>query len=260
MWEKAQLRKSVAHALTLLTVFARCGLALDPTQPAGSYIRTDFTVEDGLPSNVVNAILQTRNGFLWIGTDAGLARFNGRHFKLIDFRGPRSAAQGSVRTLAEGPDGDLWVGTHFGLARIPSTAPDGSDKWSSTFYHQSGKRDEITRLKFSHDGTLWVGTEDGLFRFDRGRFAPILSGAGVGQIEELLLGRRQLEKRLSLFLGRHERGDCQRQRQSQKTKKGTHGNLITAALVGLLNLAPHFPAQQWKKQRGKLGKQAPNPR
>lgn len=184
MRETPQLRRFIVHALGLLTIFARCGLALDPTQPAGGYIRTGFTVEDGLPSNVVNAILQTRNGFLWIGTDAGLARFDGRHFRMIDFRGPRSAAQGSVRTLAEGPNGDLWVGTHFGLARIPSTTPDKSDRPSSTFYHQSGKRDEITRLKFSHDGTLWVGTEDGLFRFDRSHFAPILSGAGIGQIEE----------------------------------------------------------------------------
>jgi len=184
MRENAQLRRSIVHTLALLTIFARCGLALDPIQPAGSSIRTGFTVEDGLPSNVVNAILQTRNGFLWIGTDEGLARFNSRDFKLIDFRGPRPAAQGSVRILAEGPDGDLWVGTHFGLARIPSTTLDESDRPSSRFYHQSGKRDEITRLKFTHDGTLWVGTEDGLFRFDRGRFAPILSGAGIGQIEE----------------------------------------------------------------------------
>jgi ligand-binding sensor domain-containing protein len=37
-------------------------------------------VEDGLPDNVVNAILQSRDGFLWIGTYAGLARFNGREF------------------------------------------------------------------------------------------------------------------------------------------------------------------------------------
>src|SRR5258708_19485248 len=123
MRKKPQLRRSIAHALVVLTIFARCGLALDPTQRAGSYIRTGFTVEDGLPSNVVNAILQTRNGFLWIGTDAGLARFNGRHFKMIDFRGPRSAAQGSVRPLAEGPDRHLWVRTHFGLPRIPSTSP-----------------------------------------------------------------------------------------------------------------------------------------
>src|ERR1700730_17623436 len=102
MRDKPQLRRAIVHALALLTI-APCGLALDPTQPAGSYIRTAFTVEDGLPSNVVNAIVQTRNGFLWIGTDAGLDRFDGRHFTPIYFCGRSSTPQGTVSNLAEGP-------------------------------------------------------------------------------------------------------------------------------------------------------------
>src|SRR5258708_37054854 len=136
MRKKPQLRRSIAHALVVLTIFARCGLALDPTQRAGSYIPTTFTVEDGLPSNVVNAILQTRNGFLWIGTDAGLARFNGRHFTPVDFGEPRSTSQGVVRAMAEGPDGGLWVVTNPGLARFPSTAPNDFDKSPSAWYHR----------------------------------------------------------------------------------------------------------------------------
>jgi ligand-binding sensor domain-containing protein/signal transduction histidine kinase len=174
----------LAPCFLLFLVFATtCAVALDPTQPAAGYLSRGFTVEDGLPSNVINAILQTQNGFLWIGTDAGLARFNGRHFTMIDFRGPRSAASGVVRALAEGPDGGLWVGTDFGLVHVPSTAPDESNDSPSMFYHQEGKRDEITNLKFSRDGSLWVGTNDGLFRFDRGRFVFVLAG-NITQIEE----------------------------------------------------------------------------
>src|SRR5260370_39056437 len=108
---RPQFGRIAIRFFVLLVLAARYMLALDPDQPAASYIRTTLTVEDGLPSNVVNAILQTRNGFLWIGTDAGLARFNGRHFIPIDFGLPRSGSQGVVRSLAEGPDGDLWVGT-----------------------------------------------------------------------------------------------------------------------------------------------------
>jgi streptogramin lyase len=114
----------ISIGLTLATKFAR---GVDPEQPATSYIRTTFTVEDGLSSNVVNAIVQTRDGFLWIGTDAGLNRFNGRHFTPIYFRGPRSTPQGIVSTLAEGPDGDLWIGTSAGLVRIPRLALDRFD-------------------------------------------------------------------------------------------------------------------------------------
>ena len=59
----------------LFAAIAMSALALDLKSLTSDYIRTDFTVEDGLPSNVVNAIVQTRNGFLWVGTDAGLVRF-----------------------------------------------------------------------------------------------------------------------------------------------------------------------------------------
>ena len=185
MPERPQFGRIAIRSLVLLAFVIRVALALDPTQPAGSYIRTDFSVEDGLPSNVVHAIIQTRDGFLWIGTDAGLARFNGRRFTPINFRGPRATAQGVVRALAEGPDGDLWVGTHFGLARIPNTARYQSDRSVATFYYPgAAARDEITCLKFSRDGALWVGTSDGLYRFTRGRFVSVLLGTGIGQIEE----------------------------------------------------------------------------
>src|ERR1700677_3174230 len=63
-----------------LAALARSGLAIDPQSPASSYRRTTFTREDGLGANVVNDILQARDGFLWIATYAGLTRFDGQHF------------------------------------------------------------------------------------------------------------------------------------------------------------------------------------
>src|SRR5258705_13862007 len=98
---------------------ARCGgHAVDPPEPASGYVSKNFTVEDGLLSNEVNVILQTRDGFLWIGTAEGLLRFDGRHFTPIKFLPHDSPIL--VRALAEAPDGALWVGTPGGLARISS--------------------------------------------------------------------------------------------------------------------------------------------
>src|SRR5262249_44425031 len=163
--------------------------ALDPNQPATSYIRTTFTVEDGLSSNVVNAIFQTRNGFLWIGTDAGLNRFDGRHFTKIYFRGPQATPQGIVTSLAEGPDGDLWIGTIAGLVRIPRLALDRFDRSLSVFYHPgAGISDEITWLRFSRDGILWVGTGAGLYRFVDNRLETVIPNVRVNRIEESIDG------------------------------------------------------------------------
>jgi len=160
-------------------------LAVDPNRPTTSYIRTSFTVEDGLSSNVVNAIVQTRSGFLWIGTDAGLDRFNGRHFTPIYFRGPRTTPQGIVSALAEGPDGDLWVGTSNGLVRIANSALDHFDRSQSIFYHPgAGMSAEITCLRISRDGTLWVGTNVGLYRFRGSQFETAMPGVFISRIEE----------------------------------------------------------------------------
>src|SRR5262245_9680613 len=175
-------------AVTSLFLLSRA-YALDPNQPATSYIRTTFTVEDGLSSNVVNAIFQTRNGFLWIGTDAGLNRFDGRHFTPIYFRGPQATPQGIVTSLAEGPDGDLWIGTSAGLVRIPRVALDPFDRSLSVFYHPgAGISDEITWLRFSRDGVLWVGTGAGLYRFVDNRLETVISNSRIIRIEESIDG------------------------------------------------------------------------
>src|SRR6266446_862566 len=171
--------------LILLAVATKSVLAVDPNRPTTSYIRTSFTVEDGLSSNVVNTIVQTRNGFLWIGTDAGLDRFNGRHFAPIYFRGPRSTPQGIVSVLAEGPDGDLWVGTSNGLVRIASAGLDHFDRSQSIFYHPgAGVNEEITCLRFSRDGTLWAGTNGGLYRFRGSQFETVMPAVSISRIEE----------------------------------------------------------------------------
>jgi ligand-binding sensor domain-containing protein len=61
-------------------------------------------MEDGLPSNDVHAVVQTENGFLWVGTDAGLARFDGKRFTPINIRGG-VAQQIPVRSLLATPEG-----------------------------------------------------------------------------------------------------------------------------------------------------------
>jgi len=189
MSTRFQLFKVIVGLSIVLAMSTKPARAVDPNQPANSYIRTTFTVEDGLSSNVVNAILQTRNGFLWIGTDAGLNRFNGRHFTPIYYRGSESTPQGIVSALAEGPDGDLWIGTSAGLVRIARPALDGFDRSLSTFYHPgAGISDEITHLHFSRDGALWVGTGAGLYRFDGNRFETVIPLVSISRIEENAVG------------------------------------------------------------------------
>jgi hypothetical protein len=104
-------------ALVLLAA-ARPAIALDPRQPAASYLRHTFTTEDGLPLNVVNDVLQTRDGFLIVGSQGGVFRFDGHRFAEMNSDPPKEIVEYS---LAEGPDGDLWAG------RILALTPESSD-------------------------------------------------------------------------------------------------------------------------------------
>jgi len=161
-------RRRAWLVLGLLIGFGGPARAMDLSELAG-YIRKNFTVEDGLLSNNVNAVLQTRDGFLWIGTQDGLLRFDGRHFTPIEFLPQASPIL--VSALAEAPDGALWVGTRGGLARIPSGGSSELGHTVSSLYHPgSGDGDSVQCLHFSRNGDLWVGTHTGLYRFEHGRF------------------------------------------------------------------------------------------
>src|SRR5271155_53962 len=103
-------------AVALLLARGGSVFATDLSETRAGYVRKNFTVEDGLSSNHVDAIVQTGDGFLWVGTDKGLLRFDGRHFTSIGLLAQASPL--SVSSLAVGPDGAIWVGTRSGVVRI----------------------------------------------------------------------------------------------------------------------------------------------
>src|SRR5437867_3267435 len=67
----------------------------------------NWTTKDGLPENFVSAIVRARDGYLWVGTRGGLARFDGVNFETY---GPKDGVgQIAVREMMEARDGSLWV-------------------------------------------------------------------------------------------------------------------------------------------------------
>jgi signal transduction histidine kinase/ligand-binding sensor domain-containing protein len=159
-------------------------LALNPVQLAPSdYVRKNFTIEDGLPDSHVNAIVQSQNGYLWIGTEGGLARFDGQHFTLVQFRGENSR-EVAVHSLLSGSNGDLWVGTDSGLEHVPKTAADHFDRTLVRLYHPgAGLSDQVMCLHLNREGVLWVGTNRGLYLLDHGNFVTVIAKEMISRIE-----------------------------------------------------------------------------
>src|SRR5579864_6480205 len=88
--------------------------ALDPAKSLTQYTRTVWTQEDGLPQDTIRTIVQTADGYLWLGTDEGLARFDGYEFTVFN-KDHGDLPSNSITSLSAGSDGSLWIGTADGL-------------------------------------------------------------------------------------------------------------------------------------------------
>jgi signal transduction histidine kinase/ligand-binding sensor domain-containing protein len=184
-----RLQAVVKTYLIFMILLASSALALGSSQLADDYVRTDFTVEDGLPDSVVNAIVQTANGLLWVGTQSGLASFDGRDFTAIDLRTAGSPSQGAVHALLESAAGDLWVGTDAGLIVIPRPALDRFNPELVTFYHLgSGLSGEVDALLQARDGVIWAGTSQGLYRQQAGQFVEVIPALSINRIAQAFDG------------------------------------------------------------------------
>jgi signal transduction histidine kinase len=107
--------------LAWLALASLMGLVLAAAaSPAGEaelqYRVTRWTVENGLPQSSIKALAQTRDGYLWVGTLKGLARFDGVRFKVFDHNNTPEMTHDSINDLAvDAKDGGLWIGTGDGL-------------------------------------------------------------------------------------------------------------------------------------------------
>lgn len=124
-----------------------------------------FGIDNGLSNQIVTCTLRDATGYLWVGTENGLNRFDGYGFKhfLPDADNKTGLQDGSITTLFEDSKRNLWVGTKSGGLHL-------FDRRTETFYvfrhdpkNQNGLSDNrIYRIYEDTDGSLWIGTPGGL--------------------------------------------------------------------------------------------------
>ncbi|HEX3580884.1 MAG TPA: two-component regulator propeller domain-containing protein [Thermoanaerobaculia bacterium] len=110
---------SRSSALVLSLLLATGAFALDPQRALTQARLSVWTSDAGLPQNTIDAIVQTRDGYLWMGTEEGLARFDGVRFVVSDRLTSPALRSPFVSSLFESSEGTLWIGTYGGgLARL----------------------------------------------------------------------------------------------------------------------------------------------
>jgi PAS domain S-box-containing protein len=154
--------------LNFLSIICLVPILLGFTQI--SEIKFDqISIGEGLSENVVLSLAQDRRGFMWIGTQDGLNRYDGNQVKIFknDPDDPQSLSNSYVSVIFTDQAGSLWVGTANGLNRFNP----GSERFTRYLNDPNNKNsissNNITVIYQDRNGTLWVGTGDsGLNKFD----------------------------------------------------------------------------------------------
>jgi signal transduction histidine kinase/ligand-binding sensor domain-containing protein len=203
-------QRSLTPCLSVVLVALSCAssaFALNPSLDVSQYAHTAWTIRDGFLNSRVLSIAQTPDGYLWVGTETGLFRFDGVRLTPWGTRGQTALPHSTISKLLVTRDGRLWIGTLGGLASwkdgrlitYPELSGQGVDAlvedsqgtvWAGTLAvpsahlcairnavkcaGQDGRFGNAVLSLIEERGTLWVGAATGLWRWAPGepaRFA-----------------------------------------------------------------------------------------
>ena len=137
--------------LALLLAYSACAFALDPSLDVSQYAHTSWTVRAGFIKGTIFSVAQTPDGYLWLGTESGLYRFDGVLPVLWQPPQDEQLPDNFVHDLLVTRDGTLWIGTPKGLASL-------KDGKLTQYPEVAGHR--VGELLQDAEGTIWFGVRD----------------------------------------------------------------------------------------------------
>jgi signal transduction histidine kinase/ligand-binding sensor domain-containing protein len=142
-------KRPAVGVLGLVALICPCALALNPALDVSEYAHTAWKVREGFVKGTIGSIAQTPDGYLWLGTEFGLLRFDG--VRTVPWQPPpgQQLPSNSVFSLLVARDGTLWIGTSQGLASW-------KDGKLTQYPELAGQWVRAPMLEDS-EGTIWVG-------------------------------------------------------------------------------------------------------
>jgi ligand-binding sensor domain-containing protein/signal transduction histidine kinase len=197
-------------------------VALDVHEPLAHFGHQTWQAENGLPQNSVHAIAQTPDGYLWLGTEGGLVRFDGYSFTVFDSHNTAELKSNDIRYLLAASDHSLWVATAAGLVRIQASTFTRFD------VREGLPSDNVWSVYETRSNGLWCVTADGLAHFDGARFVAFPMPSGI----ESLTGAIAEGENHSLWVGTHSGVRVFRKRRFARVPvQATLAGLAPAAIL-----------------------------
>ncbi len=166
--------------------------AIDSDKTMNQRVHNVWQTDEGLWHHAIECIAQTPDGYLWLGTQDGLVRFDGARFTTFTKENSKWIPHNVITSLVTGKDGSFWVGTDGGLTRIKDGIP-------FLYTTKEGLSDDrIGKIYESKDGNIWVGTHSGLDLFKDGEFTHY--GIKDGLLNEHIRGMHE-DRQGSLWIG-----------------------------------------------------------
>ena len=177
-----------------LLLAPRSSRAIDPARPVSDAVRRSWGVTEGLPSVAVLAVTQTPDGYMWMGTQSGLVRFDGHAFTVFDAHNVPALASGeTIRGLGVAPDGSLWLATDgSGLLHYVQGT------FSQYTTRDGLSSDHVNAVAVDPRGRVWVGTSAGLDKIEDGR---AVKPAAARELERRIVGRLFVDTDESVWVG-----------------------------------------------------------
>ena len=148
--------RRLGHLGLLLLLWSGTVLGLDSSRELSQFRHEVWLTENGLPQNTVHSIAQTNDGYIWIGTEEGLARFDGVKFTVFNKQNTVQLKSNYIRTLLADRRGALWIGTAEGLVRL------FEGKFTAFTTNEGLPSNTIQAVYEDRAGNLWVATATGL--------------------------------------------------------------------------------------------------
>jgi ligand-binding sensor domain-containing protein/signal transduction histidine kinase len=168
-------------ACALASTSATPAYGLDPARALSQFVREEWGVERGFVGGVVHAIAETPDGYLWLGTDQGLVRFDGATFTLVS-ESDVSASGAAVMDLAVDGNGELWI-----RRRTPYVDRFSKGRFEDALFSLSPREEFVMAIGGGRRGAvLYAGRNHGVARYVGGRFEKIAPWSAEDPVRTML--------------------------------------------------------------------------